>query len=454
MRKIRKMALGLFAMLAPLMCAASGWAAAADPAAGGAHNAEPATATAVVRLDEMIGPALQSYLKRALNEAVESGAESAVIVVNTFGGTLDAAVGIGETIQNSPLRTVAYVEGKAISAGTYIALSADEIYMQKGAAIGSAAIVDAAGERVRDSKTVSAWVEMMRGAAERNGRNPDIAEGMVDDTVRVEMPEIGRTSEPGDLIALTAADALAVGYAEGVVESLQELLEVLGAEDAQMYEPKLAEQAARFLTHPAVQTVLLVVGIAGILIELIAPGTHVPGIIGAAAFGFYFIGNYVAGFAGVEHMVMFVVGLLLMFLELFTPTFGILGVLGIISLIAGVVLAAQDKGDAARSLGIAFLLAIVVVAIAARYFKHRGIWNKFILKEALHTEEGYVSHHSRTELVGKRGKAVTPLRPSGTALIDDRRVDVVTEGEYIPKDTEVVVVQVDGGRVVVRQTEA
>jgi len=454
MRAVGKAALALF-FLSVFLAPAAG-AFSAGPAASGSAGASGAerVSAVVVRLDDIIGPALESYLERALREGEEAGADRAIIVINTFGGTLDAAVAIGETLQNSGLKTVAYVEGKAISAGTYIALSADEIYMQKGATIGSAAIVDAAGERVRDSKVVSAWVELMRGAAQRNGRNPDIAAGMVDDTIRVEMPELGRTNEPGNLIALTADDALAVGYAEGVVENLAELLRLLGAEDARLIEPKLAEQAARFLTHPAVQTVLLVVGVAGLLLELLMPGTHVPGIVGAAAFALYFLGNYMAGFAGVEHMVLFVAGLVLMFLELLTPTFGILGVLGIIALVAGVLLAAQDTGDAARSLGIAFLIALAVVLVAARFFKHLGVWNKFILKDAMKTEEGYVSHVSRTDLLGKRGRALTPLRPSGTALIGEQRVDVVSEGEFIPKDADIVVVLVDGGRVVVRRAAA
>jgi len=444
--------LGLWFAILSLAAASFGVSASAASEAP-AGEAAKAGDVAVIRVDRTIETGLQRFLERALTEAEASGAETVVLVIDTFGGRVDAATEIGEAVRSSPLRTIAYVEGKAISAGSYIALNADEIYMQEGGSIGAAAVVDGAGNRVRDSKIVSVWVKQMVGAAERNGRNPRIAEGMVDDTVRVELPELGDVKEPGELITLSYKDAVDVGYAEGIVGSLDELLTVIGASSQETIEPTLAEQAARFLTHPVTTTVLFILGIAGLLIELLVPGFGVPGITGIVAFGLYFLGNYVAGFAGVEHLAMFVVGVLLLALELFIPSFGILGVLGIISLIAGVVLAAYDTGDALTSLGVASLVAAVIIAVFVRYFKHRGVWNKFILRDALKTEEGYVSQAAPTELIGKVGKAVTTLRPSGTAIFGEQRVDVVTDGEFIGSGANVVVVRVDGMRVVVRETE-
>ena len=442
--------LGLAAMLVSAAFASIGATASEAPAQAVAEAGD----VAVIRVDRTIETGLQRFLERALGEAEASGAETVVLAIDTLGGRVDAASEIGEAVRSSPLRTIAYVEGKAISAGSYIALNADEIYMQEGATIGSAAVVDGSGTRVTDSKIVSFWVGQMVAAAERNGRNPDIARGMVDDTAKVELPGLGRTTEPGELIALSAKEAVAVGYAEGIEPSLDALLTKLGSESRQTIEPTLAEQAARFLTHPATTTILFVLGIAGILIELLVPGFGVPGIVGIVAFGLYFLGNYVAGFAGVEHLAMFVVGVLLLALELFLPSFGILGILGTAALIAGVVLAAYDTGDAFVSLGIATLFAAVIVTVFVRYFKHRGIWNKFILRDALKTEEGYVSHATRADLLGKTGKAATPLRPSGTALFEGERVDVVTDGEFVSAGASVVVVLVDGGRIVVRESES
>lgn len=419
------------------------------------ENASPSAGkTAVIRIDRTIESGLQRYLERALAEAEAIGAETAVLVINTFGGRVDAADGIGKAIASSSLRTIAYVEGNAISAGSYIALSADEIYMNRIATIGAAAVVYSTGEPVTDPKTIAAWSGMMKAAAEMNGRNPEIAVGMVDASKVVEMPEIGATSKAGELISLTAQEAVSVGYAEGIADSLGELLAAIGAEGAEPIEPTPAEQLARFLTNPAVQTILLILGIAGVLIELLVPGMGVPGIVGIAGFSLYFLGNFVAGFAGMEHIALFVAGVVLLVLELFIPSFGILGGLGVLALLSGVVLAAYDTGDAWKSLGIAALVAAVIIALVVKYFKHRGVWNKFIHSEAMTTEEGYVSHDERRELIGRVGRALTPLRPSGTVLLGDERIDVVTEGEFLPAGTKVRVTQIEGMRVVVRKVPA
>jgi membrane-bound serine protease (ClpP class) len=450
MRWIRRGLLGL-AAFGLLAAAATGGVLAASAATQQSSPSEPAGKTAVIAVDRTVETGLQSFMERALSEAEATGADTAILVIDTFGGRVDAAIAIGEEIRSSPLRTIAYVQGKAISAGSYIALSADEIYMQEGSTMGGAAVVNGSGERVRDSKIVSVWVEQMRSAAQRNDRDPAIAAGMVDDKLRVEMPTINRTNEVGQIITLSAKDAVAVGYAEGVVTSMEELLQHIGADTTMPIKPTMAEELARFLTHPATATVLMVLGIAGLLIELLVPGFGIPGIIGISAFGLYFLGNYVAGFAGVEHLTMFIVGVLLLVLELFIPSFGILGILGIISLISGVILAAYDTGNAMTSLGIAVLIAGVIVAVFVRYFKHRGVWNRFILRDTINTKEGYVSHKTREELIGLVGRAITPLRPSGMMLLNEERIDVVTNGEFIAAGAAVQVVHMEGIRVVVKE---
>jgi len=456
----RLRALACLALMLSALVAGHAASAASASEASGTASAEaeipiaPASEVAVVRIDRTIETGLQRFLERALSEAESAGADTVVLTIDTLGGRVDAAAEIGEAVRGSPLRTIAYVEGKAISAGSYIALNADEIYMQEGSAIGAAAVVDGSGERVRDSKVVSFWSGQMASAAERNGRDPDIARGMVDETIRVEMKAIGTTKEPGEIITLTAEQAVDVGYAEGVLPSFDALLSALGDEKAERIEPTLAEEAARFLTHPATQTALLALGIAGLLIELLVPGFGVPGIVGVSAFALYFLGNYAAGFAGTEHLAMFAVGVLLLVLELFVPSFGILGVLGILSLVAGVVLAAYDTGHALTSLGIAAVVAVVIAGVFIRYFKHRGIWNKFILRDALRTEEGYVSHAEKQELLGRTGRALTTLRPAGTMLLDGERIDVVTNGEFIDAGTAVTVVRIEGIRVVVARASS
>jgi membrane-bound serine protease (ClpP class) len=269
------------------------------------------------------------------------------------------------------------------------------------------------------------------------------------------MPQLGKTSGKGEIISLTAEEALKVGYADRLATGLDGVLDYLGAsgDTVIQFTPTAAEKLAQFLTSQTISTLLLLVGIAGLAIELFVPGFGIPGIFGLAGFGLYFFGHYIAGFAGIEDIVLFFVGVILMIVEIFVPGFGVIGLAGLACLIGSVVMAAFNTEQALLSLGIAMLAAIIVVIIVARIFKHRGVWNRFILLDEQKNELGYTSAPKRGDLVGKQGRALTPLRPAGTVLIDGARVDAVTEGEFIGKDATVVVGKVEGVRVVVRQAE-
>ncbi|MNN58499.1 hypothetical protein D3C81_1735480 [compost metagenome] len=150
---------------------------------------------------------------------------------------------------------------------------------------------------------------------------------------------------------------------------------------------------------------------------------------------------------------LFVIGIILLVIEIFVPGFGIWAIIGIICLMSGVIMAAYDSSAAALSLGIGFILAMVLAGFVIYAFRKRGIWNKFILKDELKTELGYVSQPVKEYLLGKTGKAMTSLRPAGTAVFDGERVDVVTAGEFIQQGQLVKVVLVEGGRIVVSGKE-
>ncbi|WP_309272708.1 nodulation protein NfeD [Paenibacillus sp.] len=406
----------------------------------------------IIPVEQKIETGLEKFLKRGFKDAEKENAGLIILEIDTPGGLVNTAENIGKMIRESNVTTVAYIRGHAASAGSYIALNANKIAMAPGSMIGAAAMVDSTGKRVDDPKLVAAWRSEMSAAAESSGRNGKIAAGMADINTVVDMPEIGETKDKGEIIALSSEQALKVGYADTIASSPEEIISWMGYETDHIVrmEHTGAEKLASFLTNPVVMTILLFLGIAGVVIELIVPGFGVPGIIGVAAFVLYFFGNYVAGFAGNETWLLFIVGLILMILEMFIPSFGILGVLGAISLVAGVVRAAYDTSHALLSLGIAFAAAVVVIVVVAIIFKERGIWNRFILSESLTKEQGYVPTESKEVLLGREGVSVTPLRPAGTALIDNERIDVVTDGEFIPKDTPVVVIHVEGARVVVK----
>ena len=209
--------------------------------------------------------------------------------------------------------------------------------------------------------------------------------------------------------------------------------------------------ASEFLTTPIMLTLLLFIGFAGVVIELLLPGLIFPGLLGVSAFVLYFFASTFQELAGPYVWLLFAVGIILMAIEVFVPSFGILGLLGAGSLIGGVVMAAWATGHALQTLGIAFVLAAAAVGIVVFVFKERGIWNRFILKDSLTSEAGYNSAVTRHELVGRDGVTVTSLRPSGTIMVDGERIDVVSEGAFIERDKAIVIVKTEGSRVVVQE---
>jgi membrane-bound serine protease (ClpP class) len=442
----------IFVML-PWFAGAAALAAEAEDEAKGASTSAAGGALYIIQAKQTVEAGLESFLKRAYKEASEAHAQRVLLVLNTFGGRVDSAEGIGELIRMSKVPTTVFVEGKAVSAGTYIALNAEQIVMQPGSTIGAAAVVDGSGELIDNPKTISFWTGAMMEAARLHGRNPDYAAAMTDVNASIELKEIGRNKASGDILTLTASEAVKAGYAEHVATSVEETIQWLGLEGRTQIEvkPSWSEKLAAWLTSPVIVTLLLILGIAGIAIEMLLPGFGIPGIAGIVSFILFFFGHYVAGFAGKESVLLFVLGLALLVSELFIPSFGILGTLGAVSLITGVVTASHNALTALYALLVAFVVAAIIVYVIAKKFSHRGIWNKFILRDKLSTEEGYVSNPSRETLVGRTGITLTPLRPAGAAEIDGEKLDVVTDGSFIGAGASVVVVRAEGVRIIVKE---
>jgi membrane-bound serine protease (ClpP class) len=431
----------------PLLGAYAGSVRAADNSSAGSVY--------VIPIQQTVQSGLASFLDRALTEAEEAKASLIVLDIDTPGGRLDTAEEIGKRIRESSVPTVAFVSGKAASAGAYLALNANDIAMAPGTTIGAAMIVDGSGNPVDHPKLVSFWSEEMRSAAELNGRDPAIAAGMVDPARVVELKAIGETKEKGEIISLSADKALKVGYADKTAGTIEEVIAWKGLSDRSVVEihPSLAEKIATFVTSPGIAMILLIVGIAGVAIELLVPGFGVPGIVGLLGFGLYFFGQSIAGFAGMESLVVFLIGIGLLIVEVFVPSFGILGILGIAGVITGITMGAYDTGNALRTLGTSVLVASVIVAAVAYLFRKKGVWNRFILKDQLTADQGYVPQLSRAHWLGQYGETVSALRPSGLALIGDQRVDVISSGEFIEQGKPVQVVSVDGTRILVKEIE-
>lgn len=401
----------------------------------------------VVPVEETVEKGLHAFLKRAMTTAEKEHADAVIFELNTPGGAVDAAGEIGKLFTSSDVKTIAFVNKKALSAGAYIALNADQIYMAPGSTIGSAAIIDQQGNTA-GKKAESYWIAAMRSAAEESGRDPIYAQAMAD--VEIDLQQYG--AGKGKLLTLTADQAIEVGYSEGTVGDLDELLVKLGYEDADVrsLEESFAEKAARFITHPVVVPILLTIGSLGLVLELYSPGFGVPGFMGLSALLLFFYGHMVAGLAGFETFILFIVGIALIIAELFLPG-GIAGAIGAIAILGSLFLASDNVIHMAISIIIAIGVSILASIIMIRVFgKKMSLFKKIILTDSTNTESGYVSNRNRIELLGIEGVTITPLRPSGTVLIGSERVDVVSEGEFIKKDQKVAVVKVEGSRVVVR----
>lgn len=407
----------------------------------------------VIPVKQPIERGLTSFMERGFKEAEEVSAGLIVLEIDTPGGLVDQADKIASVMRDSKIPIVAHITGNAASAGSYIALNADKIAMAEGSMIGAAYMVDANGNPVEDAKLVSWWRTSMASAAQASGRNPEIAKGMADLNLKMEIPEIGLTKQVGDIISLTHDEALKTGYADTIANSTEEVIAWMdySTQDVFRMELTFSEKLATFLTNRSVMALLLFIGIAGVIIELIVPGFGVPGILGVTAFVLYFFGNQVAGFAGWETWLLFAIGVVMLALELFVPSFGILGIIGSASLISGVVLAAYSTSHVALSLGIAAASALVAVIVVALVFKERGVWRKFILSESLSKEQGYIPNEDRDVLIGLVGTSLTALRPAGTMELEGRRLDVVTLGGYIEAGRKVRIIKTDGTRIVVEE---
>lgn len=403
-----------------------------------------------IPVEQAVERGLEAFLKRALETAEAEGADHIVLEIDTPGGLVDAATNIAFLIVNTDTPITAFVTVKALSAGAYIALNADQIVMAPGTTMGAAAVIDGSGNAAED-KMQSSWLATIESAAELQGRDPIYARAMADQSV--DLPEYRAGVD--NLLTLKASEALEVGYAEAIASDRVEVLSFLGMEKAEVRELEVsfAEKIARIVTHPIIIPILLSIGSLGLVLELYSPGFGIPGIMGISALMLFFFGHLFAGFAGFEVLILFVAGIILIIVEIFFPGFGIFGVLGIAAITGSMVLASYSTVNILLSILIALFITVIASVLFFKYFGYKGPLKKMILTNATTSELGYISNETRQELVGKVGYAQTMLRPSGTAIIEAERLDVVSEGEYIGQGKNVKIIATRGSRIIVREVK-
>lgn len=404
----------------------------------------------IVPLESEVERGLESFLERSANEAQKQGADHIIFEVDTPGGSVKAAKNIAQIFQAIEIPTTAYIIKDALSAGSYISMNADQIYMHPNATMGAAGVITSDGNAA-NQKAQSDWITNMRSAAKSNNRDPLYAEAMANKDI--DLPEL--RAGKGKFLTLSAQEAMEVGYTEGIVNNREELLQTLNLSGAEIIktEKTLTEHLAGFITNPVVVPILLSIASLGFVVELYSPGFGVPGIMGLLSLVLFFYGHMVADLAGYEAIMFFIIGLVCIVLELFVPG-GILGVIGVGAIIGSLFLTTDDMGHMTMSIAIALMVSIIASVLLFRFMGlEKGFFKNIILNDSTSTEQGYVSSKNRLELIGLEGTTLTPLRPSGTGIFDGERIDVVTEGGYISLGARVKIVKTEGTRIVVRELD-
>ena len=411
-----------------------------------------------VQVDGMIDNALANYVERSIDDAEGGDAAAVVFEIDTFGGLLDAADVIRKAILATDLPTVAVVSGNAASAGALITYAADRIVMTPGSSMGAATAVNQTGEYAPE-KIQSYTRGLMRATAEANGRDPKIAEAMVDETLSV--PGV---VEEGQLLTLTSDEALDLGVADAILPSVDAVARSL-APDAPVVDHQAtgAEKVLRFLGSPALASLLLLMMMGGLYFELQTPGVGFAGAIALVGAALFFAPHYLLGLAQSWEIALFGVGLILIAVEVFVvPGFGVFGVSGIVLTLAALLIALVPNigfkfptdgqiAQATVTLAVALVLTVVLGFSLARYLPRSERFAHLVLTPSLDASSGHTSAETNASLVGLRGVTITDLRPSGVAEIDGQRVQVVSQGSFVSSGADVEVLSSLGTRIEVRE---
>lgn len=416
----------------------------------------------VFDIKEQIAAPVWRTTQKAFSKAAELEADLILIHMNTYGGAVDAADSIRTKILNSKIPVYVFIDNNAASAGALISIATDSIYMVKGASIGAATVVNQTGEVVPD-KFQSYMRSMMRSTAEAKGRNPDIAEAMVDPMIMV--PGI---SDSGKVLTFTTSEAIRHGFCEGQAESIEEVLRIAGHTEYEIIRHQMSgmDKVINFLIHPMVSGILIMLIIGGLYFELQTPGIGFP--LGAAAFAalLYFAPLYLEGLATYWEILIFVVGVVLLLIEVFAiPGFGVTGVLGLLLMITGLSFAmVENIGSTPLSINLvpltkAFFTVIIAVfaALAGSIYLSKKLFSTtafghLALDKVQDKNEGFTSAtKDYSNMIGKQGTAWTILRPAGKVVVGDEIFDATAISGYIDEGQTIVVTGYQTGQLIVKK---
>jgi len=412
-----------------------------------------------------IAPPVWRTTKNALEEAVAKKADIVLIEMSTYGGMLESADSIRTKILDSSIPVFVFINHNAASAGALIAIACDSIYMTTGSSIGAATVVDQSGQVVPE-KYQSYMRAMMRSTAEATGREPNIAQAMVDPRIKIE-----GVIDSGSVLTFTASEAMKFDFCEGIAESTEDVMRLAGIKDYEIIEQEITmmDKVIGFLINPVVSGILIMLIIAGIYFELQAPGIGLASIVAIIAALMYFAPLYLEGLANNWEILIFIAGIILIAVEIFAiPGFGVTGITGIVFVVTGLTLSLIDNVgfdfthvDVNKIIASLFLVLIsIFLSIVASFFitkslfTHNRLFGSLALETVQSAAEGYTTSDADYQvMIGRTGIAHSILRPAGKVKIGDDVFDATALTSYIERGDKVEVVRYETGQLFVKKVE-
>ncbi|QCR22066.1 nodulation protein NfeD [Pontibacter sp. SGAir0037] len=402
----------------------------------------------VMKIETEIDPRTNRYTQLALDEATRAGADHVLLELDTFGGALNDADEIRKRLLEYPKPVYVFVNKNAASAGALISLACDSIYMASGANIGAATVVGADGSAA-PGKYQSYMRSIMRSTAEANGRNPHLAEAMVEASVDT-------TLSAGQVLTLTTTEALKFDFCDGRANSIEEVLAQLQLQDAEVinYELSTTDNIIAFFLNPFVSGILILLVLGGLYFELQTPGVGFPLLAAIIAGALYLTPHYLNGLAEHWEILLFAIGLVLIGLEMLViPGFGVAGISGIALVFLSLLLimvnnqafdftfvSSDDIRRSMLSVVIGMIGAVAIVFLTWKRMLNSRAMQRLVLNNTFQSNEGYRSANTAAHLVGKAGVAFTRMAPTGRIIIDDILYDAQARDGFIEKGEAVEVI--------------
>lgn len=421
-------------------------------------NNKSATKIFYIHLSEEIQPAAGRLIKKSFEKADKLKVDKIIIEINTYGGRLDIADSIRTKILNSKIPTIAFINNNAASAGALISLACDSIYMAKGGSIGAATVVNGSSGAAMPDKYQSYMRSMMRSTAETKGRNPDIAEAMVDERKVIE-----GINDSGKVLTLTSKEAVKYKIADGIANNMSEVIQQLNIGNYTLipYKISTTDKLINILLNPIVNSILIFIIIGGLYFEFKAPGLGIPILISLMGAILFFAPLMIDGTANVWEILLFVAGVILLILEIFViPGFGVVGIAGIICIVSGLTFSLlgfdglnfEWNSIAGDLLAQAFFRVMVIISIAFTgiFFFGQSLinlpgFNKLVLKNNQESKDGFtIKKNNLDELIGKSGIVLKQLRPSGKIIIEGNIYDAISITNMVEIESTVKVIAVEG----------